>query len=197
MTTSNSVLTAGRTDGSVKVAAPGRIAEARMLLTDPRYARDTNLARLQGWRGEDLAASVAAGRRAHRVGPAFCGLLSLAIALTGSPVLLATTLATALIGVRAPNHPVELGYAVWARRAGEQPLPPNRAAKRLACAVGSLFLIGAAVSMAVGATVVGNVLLVTLGTLALFVAATGICVPSIMFTLMFGADRGARAQLIG
>ena len=71
----------------------------------------------------------------------------------------------------------------------------NRAAKRLGCFVGSIHLAVAAVADAAGASATATVSLVVLGTLALFVGASGICVPSLLYTVVFGAERGTRARL--
>lgn len=174
-----------------------RVEELGHLLTDPRFDRNTNLARLQGWRGDDLAAATDTATFAHRVGPATCGVMALAVAVTGSTPLLLVTLATAVVGVFAKNHAAESVYNVIARRRGRQALPANRAAKRMGCTVGSLFLGGALVANAAGATTAATILLVALGSLALFVAATAICVPSMVFALLFGSQRGTRRQLIG
>ena len=45
------------------------------------------------------------------------------------------------------------------------------------------------------AAVVATVSLVVLGSLALFVGASGICVPSLLYTVVFGAERGTRARI--
>ena len=174
-----------------------RVEELAQLLTDPDFDRNTNLARLQGWRGDELAAATDAATFAQRVGPATCGVMALAVAVTGFTPLLLVTLATAIVGVFANNHAAESVYNVIARRRGRQAMPANRAAKRMGCTVGSLFLGGALVANAVSATTVATILLVALGSLALFVAATAICVPSIVFTLLFGSERGTRRQIIG
>lgn len=174
-----------------------RFGDVKTLITDPRFARDENLLRLQGWRDEGLSEAVGTNWIAHRLAPAVCGGLSLAVIATGSTPLLLITLASAVAGVFAANHPVESLYNAFASRRGRQPMPRNRAAKRLGCAVATLFLAGAAIGGALGYDTLATVLLAALGSLALFVAATGICVPSIMSTLMFGSERGTRRRLIG
>jgi hypothetical protein len=174
-----------------------RFHELTDVVTDTRFDRSTNLARLQGWRGDDLTAAVNTKRFGHRLGPAICGVGALAVAATGSMVLLVAILATAIVGVFAPNHPAETVYNAIARRTGGQPLPANRASKRLGCAAGTAFLGAAAIATALGYTTVSTVLLISLGSLALFVATTGICVPSMMFTLMFGAQQATAPRLIG
>lgn len=173
----------------------GRLHALTALVSDPTMDPATKRARLQGWRGADLERAVAAGG-AQRLGPAVCGSLALVAAVTGSTLVLLVTLATAAVGVVAANHPVETLYNRIAARRARPQLPANRAAKRLGCALGTTFLGGAWIAAAVGSTALSTVLLVQLGGLALFVAATGICVPSIVFTLLFGADAGTRRHLV-
>ena len=84
-----------------------------------------------------------------------------------------------------------------ARRTGGHPIPANRAAKRTGCFMGSLFLAGAGLALATGHGSVATVLLVMLGSLAWFVGTTGICVPSIVYTLSFGAERGTARRIFG
>lgn len=172
------------------------VASLKDVLTDPAHDREANLLRLQGWRGSELHASARTTRFAHRLAPAACGILSLVAAVTGSMALVLITLATALAGAVAPNHPFEMVYNAIARRTGGQPMPPNRAAKRTGCAVGSVFLAGAAIAWVVGLDILATVLLVSLGSLAIFVATTGLCVPSMMFILFFGAERSTCPYLI-
>lgn len=174
-------------------ATSGGIAELRAVYVGSPAQRR---ARLQGWRGDDLLAVLRAGPMG-RLAPAFCGVATLVAVVTSSIPLVLVILATALVGMVAPNHPVETLANVVARRTGRPTLPPNRAAKRLGCAIGSLHLAGGAVALALGATVVAQALLVSLGGLAMFVAVSGICVPSILYTLAFGARRATAARLFG
>ena len=178
-------------------AARLRLDDLRQVTTDPDFDRRTNLLRLQGWRGQALAEASDAPWPVHRLGPAICGVLSFVVIATGSMALLLVTLASAIVGTFAANHPAESLYNAIATRRGRQQMPPNRAAKRTGCAVGSLFLAGAAIAAALGYGTVAIVLLAALGSLAIFVASTGICVPSIMSILAFGSDRGTRPRLIG
>ena len=96
-----------------------------------------------------------------------------------------------MIGVFAPNHPAEMVANALAERRGVSALPANRAAKRLGCAMGVVFLGGAAMAFAAGNVVPGTVLAGAMGVTATFVAVTGICVPSLIFTVLWGE---ARAQ---
>lgn len=60
-----------------------------------------------------------------------------------------------------------------------------------------VFLGGAALAHSLGAATVGFVLALVLGGTAAFVAATGICLPSMLFTILWGAERAAAPRLFG
>ena len=171
------------------------IAQLKSVLSDPRFDRPTRLLRLQGWRGSELARARAAGN-AHRVGPATCSALAVGVAITGSATLAVVGVVTALAGAFGRNHPAELVYNWIARRTSGAPIPSNRAAKRLACAIGSLFFTGAAVSFATGYSTAGRVLALTLGAVAAFVTISSVCVPSIIFTLLWGEQKATAPSLL-
>ena len=170
------------------------IREVTSLLTDESSSWGHRLARLQGWRGAD-AECAAAAPAAQRVGPAVCAVGAFLGAATQSSVVLAIFAGTAAVGAVARNHPFEVVYNRWAAWRRRPTLPANRAAKRLGCAIGVVFLGGAAIAYAAGATAVGLALALVLGATATFVAVTGICVPSIVFTAVWGAERASTPGL--
>ncbi|HWH33109.1 MAG TPA: DUF4395 family protein [Egibacteraceae bacterium] len=172
------------------------MAELTSLLRDDSLTRAQRLTRLQGWRGVDAACAEAAPA-AQRIGPAVCAVGALLGAALQAPLVPALFAATALAGAVAPHHPFESLSNRWARRRGSGALPPNRAAKRFGCAVGVAFLGGAALAFASGATTLGVVLSLMLGCTAAFVAVTGICLPSMLFTVLWGAERAAAPHLFG
>jgi len=165
------------------------------ILRDRESDHPTRLLRLQGWRGADLAEAVAAGN-AHRLAPGFCALGATLVALTGSSVLAGLLMATAINGIFARNHPVEWVYNSFARRTGRQPIPRNRAAKRLGCAIGAAFLAVSTIAIATGATLTGQVVAGVFAAVAWFVATTNLCVPSVIFVALFGAERSTSCRLI-
>lgn len=168
--------------------------ELTALLGDPTLTWCQRRTRLQGWRGPEAdQADAAAG--AQRIAPAFCAVGATAGALMSSPLVLAATAATALAGMFAANHSFEWLYNRWAANRGRQQLPANRAAKRLGCAIGFLVLGGAAIAFSVGASTLGLVLALIMAGTATFVATTAICVPSMLFTVLWGAQRAAAPSL--
>ena len=79
-----------------------------------------------------LAIAANSGERrslAQRIGPGFCAVAALVGAFTGSTLVIGFTLATALIGVVAANHPVESAYNWMSRAVDRAPLPAIHGAK--------------------------------------------------------------------
>lgn len=171
-----------------------KVHELTAVLLDPDRDRTTRLLRLQGWRGDELTAARESGLATH-LGPAVCAVAALAGAITGSVPVIAVLWATALVGMVAANHPAETAYNWVARRAAGTLLPPNRAGKRLACAIGTVFLGASLIAFSLGAPTVGRIIAGVMGSVAAFVAVTGICVPSIIFTLLWGSRRAAAPSL--
>lgn len=170
------------------------IRDLAIVLGDSSLSWTQRRTRLQGWRGDDAAcADKATG--VQRLAPAVCAAGAAAGALAESPVVLGAFAVTALMGAVGANHPFELVYNRVAAGRDRQTLPANRAAKRFGCAIGAVFLGSAAVAYALGAATVGLVLALVLGGTAAFVAATGVCVPSMLFTLMWGVERATAPSL--
>ncbi len=132
---------------------------------------------------------------AASLGPATCGLVSAVVAITGSALLAAMLMMTALVGVFASNHPIELLHNTIARRLGRPEIPPSRAAKRFACSLGASLLIGAVMTDALGADGWALGFALTMTVVPLFVAASGICVPSLLFSLALGTEAATAPSL--
>ncbi len=174
--------------------APSNVRQVVDLLTDPQHDQRARKLRLQGFRGADLANVCATGRAAS-LGPATCGLVSAVVAITGSALLAAGLAITAALGVVLGNHPVELVHNAVARRIGRPEIPPSRAAKRFACSLGASLLTAAAVADTIGADRWGLGLALTMTVVPLFVAASEICIPSLLFSLALGTGAATSPTL--
>jgi hypothetical protein len=183
---------ARRTDSD---AGTSRVDQVRSALGTASVPRSVRLLRLQGWRSTELAAAIRAGN-AHRAAPAICAALAWVVVVTASVPIAIFALSTAIVGVVASNHPAELAFNAVARRAGRPAIPANRAAKRLGCLIGAVSFGAATFAFAVGLPLAGRVVMGVMAVVATFVAATNVCVPSIIFTLMWGADRATATSLI-
>ncbi|MFT7650133.1 MAG: hypothetical protein ACI8Y4_004899 [Candidatus Poriferisodalaceae bacterium] len=158
------------------------------ILTDSNFDRDMRLVRLQGYRGDEAEQALRSSV-GGRLAPAVCGIGAILGVILASPLVLGALALTAVIGVVADNHPIEELYNLFARRRNSTEVPANTAGRRLGCFIGAIMLGGATLAYASGLTTTGAALGLSLGLLAVFVAATNICVPSIIFTLIRGSER--------
>jgi hypothetical protein len=170
--------------------------DVRHILSDPRFNRNCRLLRLQGQRGQGLEHAVRTGL-AVRLGPAQCAFFG-ALALVMADVRIYVVLAAvSAVGVFTKHHPVEWLYSWWRVNRDRVALVPNRAARRFGCLLGAVCFLAAGVALSVDAPWLFWPNAVLLVALPAFVALTNVCVPSLVFTLMFGAERAARESLIG
>ena len=170
------------------------VDDVRRILIEANRPVPARLLRLQGWRGADLRCALDAGA-AMRLGPAACAVQATLGLAVPSAALYAVFAAAALLGVVARNHPVELAWIWWARRSGRPVPPANRAGRRFACALGAVCfaLAGLGVSAQLPAVTLTMGLLMVL--IPGFVAATNLCVPSLVLTLLVGAERVSSRRL--
>ncbi len=170
------------------------LSEARQILTDPAFDRTHRLLRLQGQRGPALDQAVASGW-AMRLGPAQCAFFgTLAIAIDEPRVFLLLA-GLSSIGVITSHHPVEWLYVSWARRYGHPSPPGNRAPRRFACLLGAACFLVAGVALSAGTGWIFWPTALLLVLLPMYVATTNICVPSLLFTLVLGAERATCESL--
>ena len=189
-------MTTTEIDSTISDSKQSNIADLKSVLSDPGFDRPARLLRLQGWRGDDLEAAVRAGSYAHRIAPATCAALAWVVAFSGSLPIALITLLSAIIGVFAANHPLESAYNVIARRRGGNPIPPNRAGKRLGCLMGTIFFGAASVAFMLDYVTAGRIIVGIMAAVATVVAVTNVCIPSIILTLTFGKARVACPLLI-
>ena len=121
-----------------------------------------------------------------RFSPALCALgVAIGTALA-SPIIILVMMATAAVGAATPRHPFDYVYNHALRRLLRKPLiPRNGAPRRFSCAVGTAWLGFTAAAFLVGWDVAGYVLGAGMAGMAGFVAATHICLPSLVYTRIF------------
>ena len=170
-------------------------SEVREILNDGRHERATRLIRLQGWRGEESAQAVASGWIV-RLGPAVCSIGALLGVVLQSSVLLLVMALGAAIGAVTGKHPAVMVANAVVQPLGRTPQPPSRAGSRFGCFVGAVFLTASAVAYGLEFPVVGAVFGLFIAGLAAFVAATNICVPSIVVTTFGGTEYCTQASLL-
>lgn len=116
-----------------------------------------------------------------------CTILAATGTFMASPAILLILAPIAALGAAFPVHPFDLFYNLGIRRwTGTRPLPRRGAPSRFACGLGSAWLIATATlfmaGMSSGGYILGG-LLVAVGTL---VSTMDICLPSMIYRLLFG-----------
>jgi len=148
--------------------------------------------RVQGFAADDAwLAEVAPWLR---LAPALCATSAAIGTVTASPVILSALAANAILGAILPFHPFDLLYNCGFRfLVRKRPLPPNGAPRRFACGMASVWLIVTALLFASGQPQAGYLLGGLFVAVALLVATTDICIPSIMFNFV-GRLAGAKSR---
>jgi len=115
-----------------------------------------------------------------------CALLAGVGTALASPVILWVLTPVAALAALFPVHPFDLIYNYgirFIRNTG--PLPKRRAQSRFACGVGAVWLVATAWAFQSGALMVGYILGGALTGIAVLVSTTDICIPSMIYNMLF------------
>jgi hypothetical protein len=124
----------------------------------------------------------------------FCALFTIVGTWLASPWVIWALGMTALAGSVLPHHPFDYAYNHGLRRLTKtQPLPPNPPARKFACRIATPWLFVTGLAFFLGATTAGYVLGGLFASVALLVSVTHICIPSILYNVLFGANLGQTA----
>ena len=127
-----------------------------------------------------------------RFAMALCTLLGATGTVLASPLFLWSLAPIALWGAASPVHPFDHLYNLTLRHlTNTAPLPKRGAPNRFACALGAIMLILTGWAFSNGATVTGYVLGGLLTLVGFLVSTTDICIPSLIFRMMFGFPPGS------
>jgi hypothetical protein len=127
-----------------------------------------------------------------RWSPAVCALVMGIGTVLASEWILWGLVPFAMLGALFRRHPFDYAYNFGVRHlTGTQPLPPHGAPRRFACAIASVWLVATGAAFAADWNVVGYLLGGTLTAVALIVATTHFCIPSMIYALLFGRPRCA------
>jgi len=144
---------------------------------------------IQGFDSVDESVLAGVGRWRRLAFVVCASLAAVGTALASSVILLVLAPIAAVAGA-SPVHPFDLIYNYGIRHlTGTEPLPRRGAPSRFACGVGSLWLLVTAWAFSAGHATVGYALGASLSSVALLVATTDICVPSMIFRKIFGPPR--------
>jgi hypothetical protein len=115
-----------------------------------------------------------------------CALLAGVGTALASPMILWVLTPIAALAALFPVHPFDLIYNYgirYLRNTG--PLPKRRAQSRFACGVGAVWLVATAWAFQSGALIVGYILGGALTGIAVLVSTTDICIPSMIYNMLF------------
>lgn len=139
----------------------------------------------QGFAGLDDATLAEVGPWL-RWSPVLCTLVMLVGVALRSPGVLWALAGIALLGALLPFHPFDLLYNHGVRHlAGTRALPHQGVQRRFACALAAAWLLATGWAFHVGATTTGMLLGIALIAVAALVAATNICIPSMVYNRLF------------
>lgn len=125
-----------------------------------------------------------------RLAFASCALLAGVGTALASPVVLLVLVPIAASAAVFPRHPFDLVYNHLVRRfTGTRALPRRGPPARFACGVGTAWLLVTAWAFLAGHHVVGYALGAALTGVAVLVSTTDICIPSMLYRLVFGAPK--------
>ena len=145
--------------------------------------------KIQGFVGldDDTLAEVAPWLR---FSPVVCTVWMGLGTVFASPVVLWILVPFSALGAIFHAHPFDLIYNHGLRYlTGTRPLPPNGAPRRFACALATVWLAATAWAFQSGPPVVGYVLGGVLTLTALLVSTTDFCIPSLLYSAIFGRRR--------
>jgi hypothetical protein len=139
---------------------------------------------MQGFVGYGDEELTAIGRGAS-LAPALTGLLAVAGAALGSPALVWAAALLALCCAAVGVHPADALYNRLVRPvSGGNPIPPSGRPRRFTCGLVTLWLGGAGLVLATGATALGGALAGLLALPALLAASTSFCFGAYLYKLL-------------
>lgn len=122
-----------------------------------------------------------------RMSPALCAAVAATGTALASPWILWALAGAAVAGAALPFHPFDLIYNLGIRHlVGAPKLPPNRAPRRFACGLGSVWLLATGGLFGAGLSAAGYALGAAFVATATLVATTHVCIPSMIFRTACG-----------
>jgi len=129
-----------------------------------------------------------------RLSPAVCMIWAAVGTAMQSAMVLWALAPFALLGALLPGHPFDVLYAFAVRPVtGGPPIPRYPFPRRFACALATLMIAAAAYSFQSGTIMTGQILGWGLVVAAFVNVSTGFCIPSFIYSLLFGKPTGCSA----
>jgi len=115
-----------------------------------------------------------------------CSIILIIGVSTASIPILSTMLIIAFLGVILPNHPFDYIYnRILSSPMGKPKLPPRSKQLKFACSIATSFLIATVYLFYSEYTSSGYIVGTILITSAVLVSSTDICIPSIVYNIIF------------
>ncbi|MFZ5724236.1 MAG: DUF4395 domain-containing protein [Pseudomonadota bacterium] len=129
-----------------------------------------------------------------RWSPVLCTFVMILGVFLQSPVVLWLLAAIAFLGVFLPFHPFDLLYNYGVRHfTGTRPFPHNGPQRKFACGLASAWLVATGWAFYAGMSTLGFSLGIALILVAALVSVTNICIPSMIYNLLFGKKGSSNA----
>jgi len=129
-----------------------------------------------------------------RFSPGLCATIAALGTALASPAVLWGLMVFAVLGAVLTFHPFDLIYNYGIRRLTRTPeLPRNGAPRRFACAMASVWLLATGALFQAGFDPAGYVLGGALVATAGLITTTHICIPSLVYGMLFGRRNLVRA----
>ncbi len=126
----------------------------------------------------------------HRMAFGMCAIFAGIGTVLASPTILWILTVIAILATLLPVHPFDLIYNHGVRHLRKTgPLPKRPIQTRFACGVGAVWLIATALAFQSGALILGYILGGALTAVAVLVSTTDICIPSMIYNLIFSRSR--------
>jgi hypothetical protein len=127
-----------------------------------------------------------------------CALLGGLGTVLASPTILLALALIATLAAASPVHPFDFIYNYGIRHlTGTGPLPRRGVPTRVGCGMGAVLVLVTAWTFSAGHVVVGYALGGALTFVVLLASTTDICIPSMIYRLIFGWPRAREAQQKG
>jgi hypothetical protein len=124
-----------------------------------------------------------------------CALMAAVGTAFASPIILLILAPIAALGAALPVHPFDLIYNHGLRYlTGTGPLPKRGAPSRFACGLAAAWLLVTAWAFSAGHATLGYTLGAVIASVAALVSTTDICIPSMIYRLIFGAPRAREGK---
>jgi len=122
----------------------------------------------------------------HRMAFGLCAIFAGTGTVLASPVILWILTLVAILATLLTVHPFDLIYNHGIRHLRNTgPLPKRPMQTRFACGVGAVWLVATAIAFQSGALILGYILGGALTAVAVLVSTTDICIPSMIYNLLF------------